>query len=567
MKHTKKLLIGMICFITFELLFSAVPSRMNFQGRLLDQNKNPRSGLFNMTFSIWDAPTGGSQIWSETQTNVQVTNGMFSVQLGAVNPLTADVFSSDNRWLQIQVGDEVLQPRERLVSVAYSLRASVAQSVVAGSITNNEISDTANIAWSKISKAGSSLADLATRSASDLNTGILPSGRLSGNYFNDVKVSSAIYADFAGNVSLGANSVGSYHIIDSTITSADIKDGEITNADVSLTANIDWAKISKVGSSLADLEIRSASDINSGVLSASRGGTGISGAGGVANRVLITTDGNNWTAGQVSPTTMIAAGTLPSNVVASSIAVNTVYTDSIQNNAVTSLKIADGTITDADISSTANISDTKLATITTANKVSWAAVNKAGSSLADLATKTLPQLDDVVDFTAQQGDILVRTATAWDRLPAGTSGYCLITSGPNSEPYWGVPVLISSVSTLGANITMATAGTWYDGAVFTLGPGTWFITAHITMGFAAATAHYSAARISDGTNHYAGGQQRPVATNPAIGTISMSTIVTLTATTTIRLQGTSNTANCIMYATSPNYTTGPATQMVAIRIR
>ena len=49
-------------------------------------------------------------------------------------------------------------------------------------ITDSDISPSANISWSKISKTGSSLADLTTRSASDLSSGILPSERLSGNY-------------------------------------------------------------------------------------------------------------------------------------------------------------------------------------------------------------------------------------------------------------------------------------------------------------------------------------------------------------------------------------------------
>jgi len=38
----------------------------------------------------------------------------------------------------------------------------------------------------------------------------------------------------------------------------------------------------------------------SGTLPASKGGTGISGAGGTANRVLLTTDGSSWTAGQIN---------------------------------------------------------------------------------------------------------------------------------------------------------------------------------------------------------------------------------------------------------------------------
>jgi hypothetical protein len=48
-------------------------------------------------------------------------------------------------------------------------------------ITNSQIDNAAAIAWTKISKSGSSLADLATRSATDLTTGTLADARLSSN--------------------------------------------------------------------------------------------------------------------------------------------------------------------------------------------------------------------------------------------------------------------------------------------------------------------------------------------------------------------------------------------------
>jgi hypothetical protein len=48
-------------------------------------------------------------------------------------------------------------------------------------ITNTEIAGGAAIAWTKLDKAGSSLADLGTRSAADLSSGLLPVGRMDGS--------------------------------------------------------------------------------------------------------------------------------------------------------------------------------------------------------------------------------------------------------------------------------------------------------------------------------------------------------------------------------------------------
>ena len=55
---------------------------------------------------------------------------------------------------------------------------SYAKLNLANSIVNADINTSAAIGWTKINKAGSSLGDLATRSASDLNVGTVPLSRL-----------------------------------------------------------------------------------------------------------------------------------------------------------------------------------------------------------------------------------------------------------------------------------------------------------------------------------------------------------------------------------------------------
>jgi len=69
--------------------------------------------------------------------------------------------------------------------------------------------------------------------------------------------------------------------------------------------------IKKSGSSLTAAAIDLSGSEVSNTLPASRGGTGISGVGGTANRVLLTTDGSTWTAGQVNLNSVQTTGTLP----------------------------------------------------------------------------------------------------------------------------------------------------------------------------------------------------------------------------------------------------------------
>ena len=45
-------------------------------------------GNYNLTFKLYEAATGGSAIWTETQT-VAVSNGVFAAILGSVTPIAA----------------------------------------------------------------------------------------------------------------------------------------------------------------------------------------------------------------------------------------------------------------------------------------------------------------------------------------------------------------------------------------------------------------------------------------------------------------------------------------------
>ncbi|MBU2573587.1 MAG: hypothetical protein KKH28_05875, partial [Elusimicrobia bacterium] len=63
---------------------AAPPQKVNFQGRLTDLSDNPLNGAFDLTFSLYDAATAGTALWTETQTGVSVTNGAMEAILGSV---------------------------------------------------------------------------------------------------------------------------------------------------------------------------------------------------------------------------------------------------------------------------------------------------------------------------------------------------------------------------------------------------------------------------------------------------------------------------------------------------
>lgn len=112
--------ITMGCLVAFGLLVTGssvhaaqtTPYKVGFQGRLTDSMGNVvPNGTYNMKLRLYTAISGGTNVWTETRgdtgaanTNrVQVTNGLFSVQLGDVSALSPSLFSSGTYPLYLEV--------------------------------------------------------------------------------------------------------------------------------------------------------------------------------------------------------------------------------------------------------------------------------------------------------------------------------------------------------------------------------------------------------------------------------------------------------------------------------
>lgn len=111
------------------LTFASVQAQSTafvYQGKIND-GAMPASGVYEMQFSLHSAVSGmGNQLGSTvTNTNVQVTGGIFSVELDFGNQ-----FSGADRWIEISVkkpvepGYTVLTPRQKIASVPYAVKAS-----------------------------------------------------------------------------------------------------------------------------------------------------------------------------------------------------------------------------------------------------------------------------------------------------------------------------------------------------------------------------------------------------------------------------------------------------------
>jgi hypothetical protein len=114
---------------------------VNYQGRLTDNAGAPLDGTYGMSFALYDAATDGTLIWGpESHTAVAVSGGLFSVGLGSQTSggIPTTTWNGD-RYLEITVGGETLEPRELIRSVPI---AGMALTVPDGAVGSRQMAPT-----------------------------------------------------------------------------------------------------------------------------------------------------------------------------------------------------------------------------------------------------------------------------------------------------------------------------------------------------------------------------------------------------------------------------------------
>lgn len=137
MKKTARFVISILFIAGVRQGFADAPSEVYYRGQLSGADA-AFSGTKNVTFGVWDASTSGTQLFTETWTNVQLSTGVFALPIGGNTPggLPPSVFQSGvTRWLDVAVSGEGPTPRIQLVSAPYAL------AVASGSVGTTEIRD------------------------------------------------------------------------------------------------------------------------------------------------------------------------------------------------------------------------------------------------------------------------------------------------------------------------------------------------------------------------------------------------------------------------------------------
>lgn len=133
-KVKRILLAALLAVSSFVALFAmpahtyaAINPQINFQGKLTNTDgTNVTNGTYSIVFSIYTVSSGGSNIWTETQPSVTVTDGIFQVSLGSVTSLPGSVdFNSSSLYLGVKVGADVeMTPRIQFTASPYAFNAN-----------------------------------------------------------------------------------------------------------------------------------------------------------------------------------------------------------------------------------------------------------------------------------------------------------------------------------------------------------------------------------------------------------------------------------------------------------
>jgi len=114
------LLPAFILLAAAPFYLSQAQATLSVQGILKKANGDAvPDGSYNLTFKLYTQESGGSAIWTEAQTGVDVVSGIYSTILGNTSPL--NVSFNEPYYLGVTVGSTEMTPRIQLTSAPYAL--------------------------------------------------------------------------------------------------------------------------------------------------------------------------------------------------------------------------------------------------------------------------------------------------------------------------------------------------------------------------------------------------------------------------------------------------------------
>ncbi len=128
MKHVISKLMMLSILLLSIPAFAEVQPLFNYQGRLVASDGTPYQGTRSITLSIYNVESSGTALRSAVYQR-ELKNGYFNIQFGAEAGMDLSTLPfNEQYYLGVRVEGDAseMTPREKLASVAYSMRAQTA---------------------------------------------------------------------------------------------------------------------------------------------------------------------------------------------------------------------------------------------------------------------------------------------------------------------------------------------------------------------------------------------------------------------------------------------------------
>lgn len=210
-------------FILPSIAFAVVPALLPFQGRLTDANGAPiADGAKTVQFKIYDAPTGGANVWSGEVHKLTVNGGLVSTLLGSKAPFTAATDFNNPLYLEITVdanndnqitaADPPLLPRQSVLPAVFAVESASAR----------DSTKLAGADWSSIMVDGTGVASNSPGTGFVKGSKIQSAGVTATQLATNSVTASKIASGAVANSELAANAVTSDKILDGSVGPADL---------------------------------------------------------------------------------------------------------------------------------------------------------------------------------------------------------------------------------------------------------------------------------------------------------------------------------------------------------
>lgn len=128
----------------FGVSTASYAQTISYQGYLTNTDGEPAEDpAASLVFQLFDAESGGTEVWSETHEEVAIVTGLFAVHLGSVEALSPSLFD-DALWLSVSLNGTTIGARSPLTASPYSLRAASIDEAALEAGTNIAITRSGN---------------------------------------------------------------------------------------------------------------------------------------------------------------------------------------------------------------------------------------------------------------------------------------------------------------------------------------------------------------------------------------------------------------------------------------